>query len=149
MRKKFGFIGQDSIGIRMAIRRLLESGHEVSAYNQIAVKKHQVAGASNLPTPNEVVKFADITFCCVPDSETVRDVSFFPSFFQISIAYYFLFVVNFWTKWNLLVRRNSSGQGLCRVWLDWLKHIKSKRNGTGFGWHETFGGASFRSAVAT
>lgn len=71
--KKFGFIGLDTMGIRI-LKRLIECGHEVSVYNDNAVE-HQEAGANYLSTPNEVVIFADITFCSVADSTALRDVS--------------------------------------------------------------------------
>ncbi|GFV84641.1 putative oxidoreductase GLYR1 [Trichonephila clavipes] len=74
---KIGFIGIGMIGERI-VKRLLNSGHNVSVWNRTSEKCQGcvAAGAQQFSTPAEVVWNCDIIFCCVSGPEAVMSIVF-------------------------------------------------------------------------
>ncbi|GFW39814.1 putative oxidoreductase GLYR1 [Trichonephila clavipes] len=75
--KKIGFLGLGMIGQRI-VKKLLNSGHNVSVWNRTPEKCQDcvAAGAQQFSTPADVVCNCDIIFCCVSGSEAVKSIVF-------------------------------------------------------------------------
>jgi 3-hydroxyisobutyrate dehydrogenase-like beta-hydroxyacid dehydrogenase len=71
-----GFVGLGSMGSRI-VRRLLESGHQVSGHNRTRSKAESLiqAGMQWKDTPREVAQAADITLSMVMDTAALSSVA--------------------------------------------------------------------------
>lgn len=76
-RLNFGFLGLGIMGSGI-VKNLLNSGHSVTVWNRTAEKREEFvkAGAKEALTPGDVVAESDITFSCISDPQSVKDMVF-------------------------------------------------------------------------
>jgi 3-hydroxyisobutyrate dehydrogenase len=74
---RIGFLGLGIMGSGM-VKNLLDSGHHVTVWNRTPEKCRDLvqAGAAEAMTPGDVVADCDITFSCIADPQTVKDLVF-------------------------------------------------------------------------
>ncbi|XP_058807901.1 cytokine-like nuclear factor N-PAC isoform X2 [Phymastichus coffea] len=74
---KFGFLGLGIMGSGI-VKNLLNSGHKVVVWNRTQTKCADFvkAGAEQGLTPSDVVGMSDITFSCVADPQTAKEMVF-------------------------------------------------------------------------
>jgi 3-hydroxyisobutyrate dehydrogenase len=77
--ERLGYLGLGLMGAPMT-RRLLQAGHQVTAWNRSTDKVARLvqAGAKGATTPQEVAAGAGIIFMCVTDATAVEEVVFGP-----------------------------------------------------------------------
>ena len=70
-----GFVGLGLMGSRI-VKRLLDTGHQVTSYNRTRAKADALIGAGMQwrDAPREVAKAADITFSMVSDAAALSSV---------------------------------------------------------------------------
>jgi len=73
----FGFLGLGIMGSGM-VKNLLNSGHNVTVWNRTTekVKDFVEAGAKEALTPSDVIAECDITFSCVSDPQSAKELVF-------------------------------------------------------------------------
>jgi 3-hydroxyisobutyrate dehydrogenase len=76
-RLNFGFLGLGIMGSGI-VKNLLNAGHSVTVWNRTAEKRDEFvkAGAREALTPGDVVAESDITFSCISDPQSVKDMVF-------------------------------------------------------------------------
>ncbi|XP_063228262.1 cytokine-like nuclear factor N-PAC isoform X1 [Bacillus rossius redtenbacheri] len=74
---KFGFLGLGIMGSGI-VKNLLNSGHRVIVWNRTPEKCRDFvrAGAEQGQTPSDVISMADITFSCIADPATAKEIVF-------------------------------------------------------------------------
>ena len=74
---KIGFLGLGIMGSGM-VKNLIDSGHHVTVWNRTPEKCRDFvkAGAKEAITPGDVVAESDITFSCISDPQSVKDMVF-------------------------------------------------------------------------
>lgn len=74
---KIGFVGLGSMGMAMA-RRLLEAGHELTAWNRTAARLEELVadGARGAGSPAEAAREADLVFSMLFDDAAVEEATF-------------------------------------------------------------------------
>lgn len=74
---RFGFIGLGLMGQRL-LKNLINSGHSVTVWNRTHSKCKDFikVGAEKATTPGDVVAASDVTFCCLSDPQSVKEIVF-------------------------------------------------------------------------
>lgn len=74
---RVGLVGTGMLGEAVGLH-LIESGHEVSAYNRTRSKTDRLRehGAAVLDSPADVASASEVVITCVTDARAVRDVAF-------------------------------------------------------------------------
>jgi len=74
---KFGFIGLSTTG-KNVLQNLMDEGHDVTIWNRTSTKckEFEKKGASVVKTPGDVIREADITFCCLSDADASSKIFF-------------------------------------------------------------------------
>ena len=74
---RIGFLGLGIMGSGI-VKNLLDSGHHVTVWNRTPEKCRDFvqAGAKEAMTPGDVIADCDITFSCISDPQTVKDLVF-------------------------------------------------------------------------